>query len=213
MHFSTILLLAAGVTAHTGWTIPPGLIDGIYSVTIVDNNDTSTALHTLLATHDQTLMTVNTNSNTNTTSPRSPTALQHLIPSAKFSRALTPRNPANTGPNNVQCPGYTLPKADFDKVYLSLQTQCGNGALVNYGADVYSITNDVVAYYCNFMGSFFKHVKNNCYADEAVDARALIATACGWYNAGWDTVPDRGGSYGFERLSMDKKWCGRGTSG
>ena len=168
MLLPTILLFAAGVAAHTGWMIPGDHIEGIYEVTVITANNTSTAVHTLIAGLNEKFTEMNS------TLPHSH---RTLIPSAKFPRQAP--SPANTGPNDIWCPGYLLPHADFDHAYGSLQSQCGDGLQVRDGYDIYAISGDVVAYYCNFMHK----AKNNCFAAEVKDAEKKIIMACGKYES------------------------------
>lgn len=103
----------------------------------------------------------------------------------------------NTGPNLVTCGGYSLSSnSDTDKANANLQAQCGNGAFVGKGLTFYATFGNVVAFYCNYAGA-----SNNCYASEFSAANIAITNSCLAYRAGYDHIPDRGDTYGYQRSS------------
>ena len=179
MLLNTLLLLVTGAAA---WTVPADQPDGVYSV---QADEFGGFKHTLIR-HTATATATNATPNLTTRS-------------AKFH----PKRD-NTGSNNIDCGGYALSPSDLANAQRELENQCGNGAFVQGGLDFYSITGDSVVYYCNFSDDI-----NNCFASEASDAFARIVSDCGPNNAGWDTIPARSDSYGYE--SVGANFCGRGV--
>ena len=168
MLLNSMLLFVVGAAAHSGWTVPKGQPDGIYSVT-VDAAGIST--HEFVKDLDKTLVA------------------RTLGNSAKFNAKRD-----NTGSNNIGCCGYALDPRDTDWVYNNICDQCGNGAYVNAGRDFYGISNNVVGYYCNYLST----TNQCFASEVADALRNRVTSQCGSYNAGYDYVPDRMDQYGYE---------------
>lgn len=166
-------------TGAAAWTVPAGQPNGVYSVY---TNDAGVSEHTLIK------LITETN-----------TATRLTTRSAKFY----PKRD-NTGTNSITCSGYSLSNSDTGNAASELEAQCGNGAFVGGNRDFYSVVGGTVVYYCNFVGS-----TNQCFSSEALDSFSRITSECGLNNAGFDTIPDRGDSYGYEGTGA--KFCGRGT--
>ncbi|KAL9075703.1 MAG: hypothetical protein Q9161_001455 [Pseudevernia consocians] len=197
MLLKSIALFAAGVTAaNSGWTIPEGQPNGVYSVSV---DSSGKATHTFI---------------------RDLIAPDHIEAPSKERRALGNSAKLNierdlNGPYSITCGGYEMDRGDCDGAVANLKNQCGGGASVGGNLDYYAIDNSVVAYFCNFNSG-----ATNCYFFDAADAYQLITGTCGLYQAGWDSLtayyaPNGGPnyvSYGYENLGGND-FCGRGTNG
>lgn len=177
MYLKSMILFAIGAAAHSGWKIPPGQPDGVYKVT--ENAD---------GTFDQTLL---------------PTYSSRSVPmvnSAKFARSLTSRQA------NIVCAGYAFSShSSVDISFHNLQYQCDYYGPVGGNRDYYSISGDVVTYFCNFGGG-----STTCSSGEAYNVLVGGVTgACGSYWAGWGNPINRPVSYGYESVSRDKEFCGQ----
>lgn len=197
MLLKSIALFAAGVTAaSSGWTIPEGQPNGVYSVSV---DSSGKATHTFI---------------------RDLIAPDHIEAPNKERRALGNSAKLNierdlNGPYTITCGGYEMDQGDCDGAVANLKNQCGGGATVGGNLDYYAIDNSVVAYFCNFNSG-----ATNCYFFDAADAYQLITGSCGLYQAGWDSLtayyaPNGGPnyvSYGYENFGGND-FCGRGTNG
>jgi hypothetical protein len=96
MHLQSIVLFAIGAAAHSGWTIPEGQSNGVYS----DSQDADgTFVHTFLNPLSEDLV------------PRHLT----MANSAKFTRGLNIARQVS-----ISCPGYGLNRGDADAAYGNL---------------------------------------------------------------------------------------------
>lgn len=189
MKYTTALLVfaAAAVSAATteGWKVPANQPNGVYSVHL--DEATGEQVHTFLR----------------------PLTAENTKPALRV-RGQSARSAAISG--DLYCAGDHLNNQDTDAANNALDAQCGNGAPVTpaeNGRDFYSISNDVVAYFCNTSGNW-----NHCFAGERQDADRQITARCGWYWAGDLTSPSWGQTasvYGYQ-LKW-KNFCGRGVNG
>ncbi|RDL33010.1 Uncharacterized protein BP5553_08449 [Venustampulla echinocandica] len=181
MRFTPLLLLAVGAAA---FQIPKGQADGVYEVvTGADGKET----HRLVGSNPDAVETRN------------------AVPD-KFSMA----HKRGTS-NSVNCGGYVLPQGDTDSANNYLDAQCGGGAGVGGGRDLYAIKGCTVAYFCNYTGG-----TQFCYAKERQETSRAITSVCGLYGAGWDQIQsdNRNVQYGYEN-NCNQGWnfCGRGMDG
>jgi len=194
MKYTTaILLFAASVSASIAtdaWTVAADAPNGVYSVHY--DSASKENVHTFLRPLGD----------DNTESVKKATTL-------RYSRNRA-RGAAING--DIYCGGVHLNEGDTDAANNALDAQCGTGAPVTpeeNGRDFYSISNGVVAYYCNTSGQW-----NHCSAAERQESSRRVTDRCGWYWSGDLTSPSWGNTqsvYGYQ--PRDSKFCGRGTNG
>lgn len=176
-------MAAAG--PHSGFTVPKGQPNGVYSVSYDTNG---TAIHTLIAEPltDQEFA-----------------SHQAAAARAPHARALQSRQSDSTS-----CGGYGLNPGDTDRANAGLGVQCTPGA-VSIGRDFYSIWGSVVSYVCNYGSTGWV-----CWASDLSADYVRITQTCGNYNAGWRVrwlSGSTGAQSGYE--GSGARFCGRGTNG
>jgi len=191
MQLRSIILLAINAATISGWKIPPGQANGVYSV---EANGDGTFNHTLLppptTSHAQ---------NSIARSVRAP-----RTPISRIQRDLT-------FPETSTCLTYTLGATDNNNAYNALSGQChGTPSLTSLG--LYSVSGDVVVYWCNYPAqacSDCSTLGQSCSAEDlSLSIQTYLTGACGSFKAGWTSWVRE--SYGQESVSTDPNFCGNG---
>lgn len=186
MQFTTTLLaavLASVAIAHPGYTVPEGAPDGVYAVSI---DESGNEVHEAVS---------------------GGFSAKFAARSAAPASRLEARGSVSVGCNS----NMPLNHADTDAANSALDAQCGGYTTVGANKDFYSISNNVVAYYCNT-----QDWTEGCRAVDRQSASQAITAKCGLYNAGWQhTETDFSGDdpdfyYGYADKS--NTFCGRGES-
>ncbi|KAB5522035.1 hypothetical protein GE09DRAFT_1154924 [Coniochaeta sp. 2T2.1] len=225
MQLKTTLALVAALAAQVAmcWSIPKGTAPGVYSVEVFDNGTE----HHVFLSH---LPNV-------TTTPRS--GPRHI--SARFlpsrDTAGAPKDCKSRDdepcPRHTECylregPAFISPD-ETDSANAGIDAQCGDGATVGHGKDLYSVDTCSVAYVCNMGGS--RDWDGTCTAAERRKTSEMITKKCGAYIPGSSTqtrwMPPALDSkvegtsrtyqmmYGYEAYctSFGHDFCGRGADG
>jgi hypothetical protein len=193
MQLTSILLLAlSAASISNGWKIPQGQGDGVYRV---EARDDGTLEHTLLAPRT---------SHSHLGQRASKARAVRAAPVSKYQRDLT-------FPEATTCRGYTLNAQDNNNAFNGLVEQChGVPSLTALG--IYSISNDVVVYWCNYPTQACADCNpagQSCSATDAgISLQTYLAGECGSFVAGWTTWARE--SYGQESVSQDPGFCGNG---
>ncbi|TLD14648.1 hypothetical protein PspLS_11019 [Pyricularia sp. CBS 133598] len=181
-----------GASRERGFTIPVGIPEGMYRVTI---DDDGVAHHTRV---------------------EKPGAGANLSPAAV---ALPLDTPTTAAPSNssapldarqnswsVTCADYDLDRNDADTVIRTLKWACGSGADLRAGDDFYSKYGNVVVYFCNTSRSTTYECTEDLIGEELQGGG--VSHTCGAYRAGWSNW---GGevSIGYERVNSNLYWCGK----
>ena len=192
MQFTSSLLLAlSAATVISAWEIPRGQPDGVYRV---DANDDGTDSHTFLLPR------------TTAESSRSTSRSIHSskAPISRIQRDLT-------FPETSVCQGYTLNQGDNDAAFAGLQSICNRNIVPATALGTYSISGDVVVYWCNYP----KQPCNDCTpgqscsaSDASISLQQYLSEACGSYVAGWTSWEQE--AYGQDSVSRNPGFCGNG---
>jgi len=192
MQFQSFLLLAMSAATISAFKIPAGQPDGVYRV---DVNEDGTDNHTFL-------LPPTTADDVQSTIARS--IHNSKAPISRIQRDLT-------FPETNTCQGYALNKADNDAAFNGLSKICGEGIITTTAKGTYSISGDVVVYWCNYP----TQACNGCTpgqtcspTDASVSLQQYLTDACGSYYAGWTSWVRE--AYGQDLVSRNPGFCGNG---
>lgn len=194
MQFISFLLLAIHAATISSWKIPQGQPDGVYRV---DANEDGTLNHTFLL----------------------PPTTSHI--QSSIARSIhNPRAPISriqrdlTFPESNTCQGYTLNADNNNAAFNGLSKICGEGIISATAKGTYSISGDVVVYWCNYPDQACNGCTpgQTCSAtDASVSLQQYLTNACGSFVAGWTSWVRE--AYGQDSVSKNPGFCGNGLYG
>jgi len=186
MQLKSILLLAFSAATVRSWKIARGQPDGVYRV---DAKTDGTINHVLLETPPSSERSIH--------APRTPIS--------RHRRDLV-------FPESNTCLTYSLIAADNNAAFNGLSEICNTHTFGATALGTYSISNDVVVYWCNYptqpCDDCGTAVQTCSAEDLSLSMQSFLSPACGSFVAGWATWARQ--AYGQESVSKDPNFCGNG---